>query len=63
MTVIAAINVEAVVIFSIVLSITLGIMYLRRADRDYDPLAARVVEMATQPREGGRFARAEEVRR
>ena len=27
----------------------LGIMYLRKADRDYDPLAARIVEMA----EGG----------
>jgi uncharacterized membrane protein (DUF485 family) len=46
-----------------VMVFALGIMYLRRADRDYDPLAARVVEMATQPREGGRFARAEEARR
>src|SRR6188508_1227007 len=46
-----------------VMVFALGIMYLRRADRDYDPLAARVVEMATQPREGGRFSRAEEVRR
>ena len=46
-----------------VMVFALGIMYLRRADRDYDPLAARVVEMATQPREGGRFSRAEEVQR
>ena len=41
----------------------LGIMYLKRADRDYDPLAERVVEMASQPREAGRFARGEEVQR
>jgi hypothetical protein len=30
----------------------LGIAYLRKADRDYDPLAARIVEMA----EGGELA-------
>ena len=29
-----------------VMVFALGIMYLRRADRDYDPLAARVVELA-----------------
>ena len=27
---------------------TLGLMYLKRADRDYDPLADRVVEMASR---------------
>jgi uncharacterized membrane protein (DUF485 family) len=31
-----------------VMVFALGIMYLRRSDRDYDPLAARVVEMAEQ---------------
>ena len=35
-----------------VMVFALGIMYLRRADRDYDPLAQRVVEMA----ERGEFA-------
>ena len=42
-----------------VMVLALGIMYLRKADRDYDPLAARVVELAEQ-REGvagERFAR------
>ena len=29
-----------------VMVFALGIMYLRRADRDYDPLAQRVVDMA-----------------
>jgi uncharacterized membrane protein (DUF485 family) len=29
-----------------VMVFALGIMYLRRADRDYDPLAHRVIEMA-----------------
>jgi uncharacterized membrane protein (DUF485 family) len=29
-----------------VMVFVLGIMYLRRADRDYDPLAQRVVDMA-----------------
>jgi uncharacterized membrane protein (DUF485 family) len=29
-----------------VMVFALGIMYLRRADRDYDPLARKVVEMA-----------------
>ena len=39
----------------------LGVMYLRRSDRDYDPLAARVVEMAEQGEleTGARFAREE----
>jgi uncharacterized membrane protein (DUF485 family) len=46
-----------------VMVFALGLMYLRRADRDYDPLAERVVEMASQPREPGRFARGEEVQR
>lgn len=42
-----------------VMVLALGILYLRKADRDYDPLAHRIVEMA----EGGelvsesRFAR------
>jgi uncharacterized membrane protein (DUF485 family) len=35
-----------------VMVFALGIMYLRRADRDYDPLAHNVVEMA----ERGEFA-------
>ena len=37
----------------------LGVMYLRRSDRDYDPLAARVVEMAEQGEleTAARFAR------
>ena len=43
-----------------VMVFALGIMYLKRADRDYDPLAERVVEMASQPRESGRFARGEQ---
>ena len=29
-----------------VMVLALGIIYLRKSDRDYDPLAARVVEMA-----------------
>jgi uncharacterized membrane protein (DUF485 family) len=44
-----------------VMVLALGIMYLRRADREYDPLAARVVDMA-ENREGvagERFARDE----
>jgi uncharacterized membrane protein (DUF485 family) len=31
-----------------VMVFALGIMYLRRSDRDYDPLARKVVEMAEQ---------------
>ena len=46
-----------------VMVFALGIMYLKRADRDYDPLAARVVEMASKPRDPGRFARGEEGQR
>jgi uncharacterized membrane protein (DUF485 family) len=46
-----------------VMVFALGIMYLKRADRDYDPLAERVVEMASQTREDGRFARDAEVGR
>jgi uncharacterized membrane protein (DUF485 family) len=45
----------------------LGVMYLRRADREYDPLARRVVDMAeggtTAAAGEGRFARTgEDVR-
>jgi uncharacterized membrane protein (DUF485 family) len=42
-----------------VMVFVLGIMYLRKADRDYDPLAARVVEMAEQGElaPAGRFER------
>ena len=43
-----------------VMVFALGIMYLKRADRDYDPLAERVVDMAERPRESGRFARGEQ---
>jgi uncharacterized membrane protein (DUF485 family) len=48
-----------------VMVFVLGIMYLRRADRDYDPLARHVVELAERSelaRAGdgsGRFAREE----
>jgi uncharacterized membrane protein (DUF485 family) len=35
-----------------VMVFVLGIMYLRKSDRDYDPLAARIVEMA----EGGELS-------
>jgi len=45
-----------------VMVFALGIMYLKRADRDYDPLAERVVEMASKPREGARFEREPGVR-
>ena len=41
-----------------VMVFVLGITYLRKADREYDPLAARVVQMAEQGGEtGGRFER------
>lgn len=42
-----------------VMVFVLGIMYLRKSDRDYDPLAARVVEMAEQGdvAPGARFER------
>ncbi|HEY6691790.1 MAG TPA: DUF485 domain-containing protein [Solirubrobacteraceae bacterium] len=44
-----------------VMVFALGIMYLKRSDRDYDPLAARVVEMAERGELGraGRFERDE----
>ena len=47
-----------------VMVFALGLMYLKRADRDYDPLAERVVEMAgdTTAR-GGRFDREQEAAR
>jgi uncharacterized membrane protein (DUF485 family) len=38
----------------------LGIMYLRRADKEYDPLSQKVVDLASRGTEGsGRFARSE----
>ena len=41
-----------------VMVFVLGVMYLRRADREYDPLAARVVEMAEERSgPGSRFER------
>jgi uncharacterized membrane protein (DUF485 family) len=43
-----------------VMVFVLGIMYLRKADRDYDPLAHNVVEMAERGelvRASGRFER------
>jgi uncharacterized membrane protein (DUF485 family) len=46
-----------------VMVFALGIMYLRRSDRDYDPLAARVVEMAESAEGGQRFERGDEVAR
>jgi uncharacterized membrane protein (DUF485 family) len=44
-----------------VMVFALGIMYLRKADREYDPLAERVVEMAGEAKaRGGRFDRGQE---
>src|SRR5688572_10038951 len=42
-----------------VMVFVLGIMYLRKADRDYDPLAQRIVDMAERGEltAGGRFDR------
>jgi uncharacterized membrane protein (DUF485 family) len=42
-----------------VMVFVLGIMYLRKADRDYDPLAQRIVDMAERGElaEPGRFER------
>jgi uncharacterized membrane protein (DUF485 family) len=42
-----------------VMVFALGIMYLRKADRDYDPLAARVVDLAERAdvEPGARFER------
>ena len=42
-----------------VMVFALGLMYLRRADRDYDPLAQRVIEMAERGElyRGARFER------
>jgi uncharacterized membrane protein (DUF485 family) len=44
-----------------VMVFALGIMYLRRADRDYDPLAQKVVDMAERGElaTNGRFEREE----
>ena len=44
-----------------VMVFALGIMYLRKADRDYDPLAQRVVTMAGDD-DGGESGRAAEGR-
>jgi uncharacterized membrane protein (DUF485 family) len=44
-----------------VMVLGLGIMYLRRADKEYDPLAARVVTMAGHG-DGGGAGRAAEAR-
>jgi uncharacterized membrane protein (DUF485 family) len=44
-----------------VMVFVLGIMYLRRADRDYDPLAEKVVEMAGRGEPARRFERSEET--
>jgi uncharacterized membrane protein (DUF485 family) len=44
-----------------VMVFALGIMYLRKADRDYDPLAQRVVTMAGDD-DGGAVGRAAESR-
>jgi uncharacterized membrane protein (DUF485 family) len=43
-----------------VMVFALGIMYLRRADREYDPLAQKVVDRAAESgrARGGRFERA-----
>ena len=53
-----------------VMVLVLGLLYLRKSDREYDPLAHRIVEMAEQGElapeaTGGRFARetGTEVRR
>ena len=40
-----------------VMVFVLGIMYLRRSNRDYDPLSARVVELAEESAPGTRFER------
>ena len=47
-----------------VMVFALGIAYLRKADREYDPLAERVVEMAGEAKaRGGRFDREREAAR
>ena len=47
-----------------VMVFALGIMYLRRAERDYDPLAERVVELASGTKAPtGRFEREHEAAR
>ena len=47
-----------------VMVFVLGLLYLRKADRDYDPLAARVVQLAEERSEGGtRFEREAPVER
>src|SRR3954451_24744912 len=44
-----------------VMVLALGIMYLRRSEREYDPLAAKVVEKAGRDERSGRFERAGET--
>ena len=44
-----------------VMVFALGIMYLRRADRDYDPLAEQVVTMAARGEPARRFEREAEA--
>ena len=47
-----------------VMVLALGLMYLKRADAEYDPLAAKVVEMAGEERtDTGRFERDEAAAR
>jgi uncharacterized membrane protein (DUF485 family) len=48
-----------------VMVLALGIMYLRRSDREYDPLSARVVELAEAGTAdaGARFERDEATAR
>jgi len=43
-----------------VMVFVLGIMYLRKSDHEYDPLAKKVVDMAGRGERTGRFERAEE---
>jgi uncharacterized membrane protein (DUF485 family) len=43
-----------------VMVFVLGIMYLRKSDREYDPLGRKVVEMAERGEVGGRFVRERE---
>jgi uncharacterized membrane protein (DUF485 family) len=44
-----------------VMVFALGIMYLRKSQREYDPLAQKVVDMAGPGERTGRFDRAEQA--
>ena len=44
-----------------VMVFVLGLWYLRKADREFDPLADRAVEAAAEREEGVRFARKDEA--